>query len=280
MRPETTLLKSPPHLRLCALLTLAVGSVRWKLRTRNTASKHCQRRSRYSQPLTDILHLLFCSFCSRIPLEASVRTRQATQRCDITSPSGQRVCKVELFGCSSPPPPNMPILVAYATSRGSTREVAERIADRLHLDGFAVDCRPVDHVFRVENYSAVILGSAVQAKRWLLDALKFLDVEAMDLARKPFWAFSVAMAPAGAPGWVRDRTVKKELKNIEDVVIRKVPKVRDHRLFAGKDDGSTMATPIRGLYRCFGGRFGDLRDWDDIDKWADTIAKELRAEGL
>lgn len=174
----------------------------------------------------------------------------------------------------------MPVLITYATSRGSTREVAERIASRLHSFGFAVDCRPVDHVFSVENYQAVILGSAVHSQKWLLDALKFVDVEAMGLRVQPVWAFSVAMAPAGLPSWMRERTVKKELKNIEEVVRGKVPNLRDHRLFAGKDDGSTVSTPVRGLYRCFGGRFGDMRDWDEIDAWADTIAKALAAEGL
>jgi len=174
----------------------------------------------------------------------------------------------------------MPVLVTYATSHGSTREVAERIADRLHHAGIAVDCRSVDHVFSVENYSAVILGSAVHSKRWLLDALKFVDIEAAGLQMRPFWAFSVAMAPAGAPSWMRERTVKKERKNIEDVIIRKVPRIREHRLFAGKDDGTNVSTPVRGLYRCFGGRFGDMRDWDDIASWADTIAKELKLEGL
>jgi len=174
----------------------------------------------------------------------------------------------------------MPILITYATSRGSTREVAERIASRLHNDGFAVDCRPVDHVFSVENYQAVILGSAVHSQRWLLDALKFLDVEAMALRMQPLWTFSVTMAPAGLPSWMRERTLKKELKNIEDVVRMKVPNVRAHHLFAGKDDGSTVSTPVRGLYRCFGGRFGDMRDWNEIDAWADAIAKELTADGL
>lgn len=67
----------------------------------------------------------------------------------------------------------MPVLITYASSRGSTKEVAERIASRLHADGIAVDCRPVDRVYSVENYSAVIMGSAVHAAKWLLDAQRF-----------------------------------------------------------------------------------------------------------
>jgi menaquinone-dependent protoporphyrinogen oxidase len=169
----------------------------------------------------------------------------------------------------------MPVLITYASSRGSTKEVAERIASRLHADGIAVDCRPVDRVYSVENYSAVIMGSAVHAAKWLLDAQRFLDVEAVGLQLKPLWAFSLGSAPAGMPSWIQQKAAKKEQKAIENAIKAKVPKVREHRLFAGKDDGSSWPSPIRGLYHCLGGRFGDFRDWKEIDEWADSIAKEL-----
>jgi len=175
----------------------------------------------------------------------------------------------------------MPVLVTYATSNGSTREIADRIASRLHASGFAVDCRSVDHVFSVENYSAVILGSAVYGTKWHLDAQKFLDVEAMGLQIKPTWTFSVGMSPAiKGSKWVRDRAVRRESQDTVDSISRKVPKVRDHHLFAGKDDGSEMSKPVKFLWSCIGGRFGDYRDWDEIDRWADVIAKELKLEGV
>lgn len=174
----------------------------------------------------------------------------------------------------------MPILITYATSRGSTREVAERIAARLHAAGFGVDCRPVDHVYSVDNYSAVILGSAVHSHKWLLDALKFLDIEAMGLRKRPVWTFSVSMALASSPSWMRKRLVNKETKSIETTITRKVPKVRDHRLFAGKHERSSTSLPIRVLYSCIGGKLGDLRNWSEIDAWADAVAKQLAAEDL
>ncbi|KEF59319.1 uncharacterized protein A1O9_04163, partial [Exophiala aquamarina CBS 119918] len=169
----------------------------------------------------------------------------------------------------------MPILITYATSRGSTREVAERIASRLHDAGFGVDCRPVDRVYSVDSYSAVILGSAVHSHRWLLDALKFLDIEAMGLQKRPVWTFSVSMAPVRSPSWMRRRLVDKEAKSIEATIIHKVPKVRDHRLFAGKHELSSTPLPMRLLYSCIGGRLGDHRNWNEIDAWSNAIAKQL-----
>lgn len=179
---------------------------------------------------------------------------------------------------SRPHNPTMPILITYATSRGSTREVAERIAVRLHAAGFGVDCRSVDHVYSVDNYSAVILGSAVHSHKWHVDGQKFLDVEAMGLQKQPVWTFSVSMAPARSPKWLRRRLVNKENRSIEKTIINKVPKVRDHRLFAGKQDPSSTSLPIRMLYSCIGGKLGDHRNWDEIDAWADTIAKQLAIE--
>jgi len=172
----------------------------------------------------------------------------------------------------------MPILITYATSRGSTREVAERIASRLHEAGFGVDCRPVDRVYSVDNYNAVILGSAVHSHRWLLDALKFLDIEAMGLQKRPVWTFSISMAPVSSPRSIRKRLVNKETKSIETTIIHKVPKVRDHRLFAGKHERSSTPLPMRLVYSCIGGKLGDYRDWDEIDAWSNTIAKQLATE--
>ncbi|KIW20154.1 hypothetical protein PV08_00729 [Exophiala spinifera] len=174
----------------------------------------------------------------------------------------------------------MPVLITYATSRGSTREVAERIASRLHNDGFAVDCRPVDRVYSVANYKAVIIGSAVHNARWLLDAERFLDVEATGLRTKPLWSFSMGSASASTPGWRREKVAKREQRKIERMIISKVPTVREHRFFAGKNDGQSWSGLARSMYRCIGGRFGDFREWDEIDMWTDAIAKEMKAEGI
>ena len=53
--------------------------------------------------------------------------------------------------------------------------------------------------------------------------------------------------------------------------------MRDHRNFAGaikKGDWSRVGDVF---LRVLGGRFGDYRDWADIDAWADAIAAGLNA---
>lgn len=55
----------------------------------------------------------------------------------------------------------MKVLVAYASKRGSTAEIAEAVAKALAEAGLDVDCIKSDDVSDVSPYDAVVLGSAV-----------------------------------------------------------------------------------------------------------------------
>ena len=52
------------------------------------------------------------------------------------------------------------VLVAYASARGSTRGIAERIAARLSDRGARVEVRSVDDVDDIVVYDTVIIASA------------------------------------------------------------------------------------------------------------------------
>ena len=64
----------------------------------------------------------------------------------------------------------MNVLVAYASRLGSTRAIAERIAERIQTDGIAATARDVETVDDLIPYDAVIVGSAVYAGHWLKEA--------------------------------------------------------------------------------------------------------------
>ncbi|MDH5280611.1 MAG: flavodoxin, partial [Thermoleophilia bacterium] len=53
------------------------------------------------------------------------------------------------------------ILVAYATKKGSTREVAEEIGGALVKRGLLADVRPASEVRSLEPYTGVVLGGAL-----------------------------------------------------------------------------------------------------------------------
>ena len=69
---------------------------------------------------------------------------------------------------------SMSILVAYATSTGSTKEVAEAIATTLRESGLEVDIRLLREVDTLEGYGAVVMGAPLFMLQWHKDALRFL----------------------------------------------------------------------------------------------------------
>lgn len=89
------------------------------------------------------------------------------------------------------------VLVAYASKRGSTAEIAQAIAETMREHGLSVDCTRAEEVRTLESYDAVVLGSAVYMRRWRGDAKHFLDKHRRELEQRPFWVFS--SGPVGSP---------------------------------------------------------------------------------
>jgi menaquinone-dependent protoporphyrinogen oxidase len=166
------------------------------------------------------------------------------------------------------------VLLAYATSQGSTREIAERVAHRLSSSINTVDCRSIENVSSIDSCDAVIIGSAVHGGKWLPEASDFLQRNVATLSGRSVWAFSVGMID-GLPRWLRKKGRREEEKKIENDISRHV-QVRDHQLFSGVSQRSDMSRWLRFCWSCFGGQFGDLRDWNKIDLWSDMIAAELK----
>ena len=179
----------------------------------------------------------------------------------------------------------MSVLVAYASRHGSTRGIAERIAERLRTDGLDVEVRPVAGVKDASPYDAFVVGAAAYMFHWLKDATSFVKSNQAVLAARPTWLFS--SGPIGT-----DRVDNQG----RDVLLTSVPKEfpglrkavhpRDQRVFFGAWDPS--AEPI-GLSEQFASLVpaardalpeGDFRDWRAIDAWADQIAHDLVAAGV
>src|SRR5438552_17344033 len=91
----------------------------------------------------------------------------------------------------------MKVLVAYASKNGSTEEIAQAIAEQLRSHGLEADCREAGEVRDLNPYGAVVLGSAVYAKRWRPSARRFLRRHGPALSVMPWWVFS--SGPVGEP---------------------------------------------------------------------------------
>lgn len=162
------------------------------------------------------------------------------------------------------------VLVAYATTAGSTADVAEHIAEVLRTAGCEVLCRPADADVDPAGYDALVLGSAVHNIAWMPAAAELLQRAASGGTK--VWCFSVGgLNPYGrCTRYIVDRETER--------IGRRFPAdftPRNHRVFGGVVRAE--ATPLWGrlLYRLCGVRAGDHRDWSRIGGWAMSIALEL-----
>jgi len=166
----------------------------------------------------------------------------------------------------------MTVLVAAASRHGATQEIAERIGSDLADRGLEVEVSKLQDVDDVGRYEAVVLGSAIFYGKWMKEAIRFVDAHAAELAERPTWLFGSGAITGNPPVAEEDPTgVLGRL--IERLVSS--THAREHKLFAGKLDSSTLhlaeKLPVK-MARC---REGDWRDWQAIDDWASGIARVL-----
>ncbi|MEU6536365.1 flavodoxin domain-containing protein [Streptomyces sp. NPDC047000] len=166
----------------------------------------------------------------------------------------------------------MTVLVGYATAHGSTREIARRIGSRMRTAGVEAEVLPLDAVHDVSGYDAFVVGSAVHGQKWLAPARDFVRRPDLAAGSRPVWLFSVGMPGALRGPW--KRLMDKELPVIESDLAAPIT-VRAHRLFSGVIRPGHLNRTGRLRFRLMGCRYGDHRDWPEIDTWADQIAAFL-----
>ncbi|OQU99180.1 Flavodoxin domain-containing protein [Cladophialophora immunda] len=172
----------------------------------------------------------------------------------------------------------MSVLIAYASAKGSTGEIAERIAEKLResCPASTVKCSPISaiDVTSLPSYTAVIVGSAIHAGSWLSPARRFIHNNAIVLKEKPMWAFSVGMPP-------KEEDRRKEEQMIEEKIRKTLPNLRRHELFEGRFNKQDLPWFGRIIISCCipkdKAKFGDARDWIEINAWAEVIGKEITA---
>lgn len=166
----------------------------------------------------------------------------------------------------------MKVLVVYATAEGSTAGIADWIAGALLARGHDVVVRSVDEVRDVRAYDAFVIGSAVHDRAWLPAGRAFLTEQRRALHGKPVWLFSV-----GLPGALRGPLRKWAAWGEADVLAGLVDDVDpvEHRLFTGVVTAGAFGWFGALVFRLVGGRFGDFRDWAEIERWSASISDVL-----
>jgi len=178
----------------------------------------------------------------------------------------------------------MKVLVAYASKAGSTKGIAEFIADRLRERCVPADVCDVSAVQMPEDYDAFIVGSAVYMFHWIKYAKQFVLKNRAIFECRPVWLFSsgpVGLQKTNSKGQDLTDVSVSGPKEIEE--LREAAKPRDHHVFFGALDGDklggTMGLTYRFMRRSKAVREsmpdGDYRDWKEIEAWANGIADAL-----
>ena len=166
----------------------------------------------------------------------------------------------------------MTVLIAYASKHGSTQGIAERIAEKFRQLGKEAEARSVDTVEDPGNYEAFVIGSAIYYGSWMKEATEWVHRNQAVLARHPVWLFSVG--PLGTE--VQDAEQQpgggqpKEMAEFQQAI-----GPREQLIFFGVLDHHKLSFPERMVAKALRAPEGDFRDWQAIEAWAESIARDL-----
>ena len=167
---------------------------------------------------------------------------------------------------------SLPILVTYASSYGSTQEVAEVLAETLRAQGAEVDLRPVREVRALDGYRAVVLGAPLYMFHWHKDAHRFLARFQRALVN----GLPIAVFAGGpiedSPGQWQDR------RRDFDQELAKSPWLTpvSVQLIGGKFDPAKLRFPYSLLPALRKMPASDLRDWAAIRAWAGALPAKFQ----
>lgn len=164
----------------------------------------------------------------------------------------------------------MRVLVSVASRHGGTLDMGTVVADVLREAGHEVDEVSPDDVERVDEYEAVVLGSAVYVGRMALGMRDLVDRQAGQLRGRPVWLFwSGPVGEVPGAGQTPD----------DVTAVASAVSARDVRMFSGRLERDELNISERALVALVHAEQGDFRDLDEVREWAAGIADELDHRG-
>jgi menaquinone-dependent protoporphyrinogen oxidase len=163
------------------------------------------------------------------------------------------------------------VLVAYASKYGATLEIAEKIGEVLRGAGFKVNVLPADQVHELAPFGAVVLGSALYTNNWRIEALKFLEENAVFLENVPVWLFSSGLTGEVDHSTPPDWRFPSQLQPVIDHICP-----REIATFRGALDMNKLNFAEKLIVKESKAPIGDFRDWEVITAWASRIASALQ----
>jgi menaquinone-dependent protoporphyrinogen oxidase len=157
------------------------------------------------------------------------------------------------------------ILVAYASKKGSTAEVATFVGKRLRERGLVAVVRKATEVEDLALYDGIVLGGSLYFGRWHDDARSFLNRFRTALHDRPLAVFALGPKTASEDELAESRAqLDRVLGDAEPSMVA---------VFGGVIDPAKLRFPFNRMAA------SDARDWTAIAAWADEVASLVaRAE--
>ncbi len=165
------------------------------------------------------------------------------------------------------------VLVAFASTNGSTQEVASEVAATLRSQGVAVDLQPARDVRSLAGYNAVVLGAPLYIMHLHKDALGFLSRHRSALSG----GLPVAIF-AGGPFGKGDESEWQAVRKMLDAELAKFPWLAPVavEVIGGRFDPTRLRFPWNLVPALKGMPPNDLRDWDAIRDWAKSLVLKFQ----
>ncbi len=163
----------------------------------------------------------------------------------------------------------MRVLVTVASKHGATADNGRLITDGLIDAGIDAVSVPPDLVASVDEYEAVVIGSAVYLGRWMAPAADLIRRHADVLATKRVWLFS--SGPVGDPP-------SPEGDPLEIPELMALSGAKAHHIFAGRLVRHGLGPGERLVVTVVGAPDGDFRSPAEIGEWTARLARDLGAD--
>jgi menaquinone-dependent protoporphyrinogen oxidase len=162
------------------------------------------------------------------------------------------------------------VLIAFASRRGSTAEIARAIGKELEATGNRVEVAEMKGIRSLEGFMAVVIGAPVYMTQIERDVGAFAARFGDALSRMPVAAFAVGIAPVDP----RVGTVDGVLQQLRAALgpVRPVAVT----MFAGRLDLARMSFVERTMTGLMKVLTGDFRDWEAIRAWARELPAVLK----
>jgi menaquinone-dependent protoporphyrinogen oxidase len=158
----------------------------------------------------------------------------------------------------------MHILVAFASRKGSTEEIAQAIGKELESSD-RVTVANFKDISSLEGADAAVIGAPVYTGHIVVDLRKFVEKNQDYLKSIPVAAFAAGLAPVN-PKIGSTGAIEEQLRGILGPA-----NLVATRVFAGKLDPAQHSFMTKTMISLMKAPTGDFRDWNEIKAWAQGL---------